>query len=317
MNPEIFGELQGSEMVISRLVAAPQELVFRALTSPNHLANWWGPEGFSITTLAWDFREGGHWRSIMHGPDGTDYPNRLIYKKITPPHLLEYLHDDDGHSSQQFQGSLELKPEGDATRITLRARFASEAEAREMMERANAIEGGKHTLGRLAAFLEEVPGEFDFLLQREFPVSVETLFAAWTEPEHLLKWWGPQGFTTSNWQVNAQAGGEVSFVVHSPEGEAYPVKGNFHLVEKPTRLVYSLQSLTPQGAAGLDTKMELQLTPKGDGTHLRLKICVLNFSATGKTYLAGLEPGWDQGLEKLKRVYPKITQTFFPIGTNR
>src|SRR3989339_96662 len=171
MNPEIFGELQGSEMVISRLVAAPQELVFRALTSPNHLANWWGPEGFSITTLAWDFREGGHWRSIMHGPDGTDYPNRLIYQKINPPHRLEYLHDDDEHSSQQFQGSLELKPEGDATRITLRARFASEAEAREMMESANAIEGGKQTLGRLAAFLEEVPGEFDYLLQREFPVS--------------------------------------------------------------------------------------------------------------------------------------------------
>ena len=260
MNPEIFGELQGSEMVISRLVAAPQELVFRALTSPNHLANWWGPEGFSITTLAWDFREGGHWRSIMHGPDGTDYPNRLIYQKINPPHRLEYLHDDDGHSSQQFQGSLELKPEGDATRITLRARFASEAEAREMMERANAIEGGKQTL---------------------------------------------EVFANRECKVDLRPGGEFLVVMVSPQGVDYPAMGRVLEVQKPHRLVLELRVEEPPGNLVLQTRVEVQFASQGKGASLRLKLTTTHCQGRGFVYVQGMEAGWSQSLEKLKRIYPK------------
>lgn len=60
------------EIVISRIIA-PRELVFEAFTQVRHLSRWWGPEGFSTTTRSFEFRVGGAWDFVMHGPDGTDY----------------------------------------------------------------------------------------------------------------------------------------------------------------------------------------------------------------------------------------------------
>src|ERR1700704_5554766 len=61
------------EIVISRVIGAPRELVFEAFTEVRHLSRWWGPEGFTTTTRAFDFRVGAEWDFVMHGPDGTDY----------------------------------------------------------------------------------------------------------------------------------------------------------------------------------------------------------------------------------------------------
>jgi hypothetical protein len=59
--------------VISRVISAPRELVFEAFTEVRHLSRWWGPEGFT-TTRAFEFRVGGEWDFVMHGPDGTINP---------------------------------------------------------------------------------------------------------------------------------------------------------------------------------------------------------------------------------------------------
>ncbi|GGM05879.1 hypothetical protein GCM10010129_56900 [Streptomyces fumigatiscleroticus] len=61
------------EIVISRIIDAPRELVFEAFTEVRHLSHWWGPEGFTTTTRAFEFRVAGEWDFVMHGPDGTDY----------------------------------------------------------------------------------------------------------------------------------------------------------------------------------------------------------------------------------------------------
>jgi len=73
------------ESVHSRLIHAPRERVFRALADPRHLARWWGPEGFSSTFETFEFRPGGRWRFVMHGPDGTDYPNENVLREIVAP----------------------------------------------------------------------------------------------------------------------------------------------------------------------------------------------------------------------------------------
>ena len=78
------------EIVITRLVNAPRELVWRAWTEPEHLEKWWGPNGFSVTTLEIDIREGGQWRFIMHGPDGHDYKNKTQFIDIKKPHYIYY-----------------------------------------------------------------------------------------------------------------------------------------------------------------------------------------------------------------------------------
>ena len=68
------------EMVITRTVDAPRALVWQAWTQPQHIAAWWGPDGFRTTIHAMNVTVGGVWRFMMHGPDGTDYPNRIVYR---------------------------------------------------------------------------------------------------------------------------------------------------------------------------------------------------------------------------------------------
>src|ERR1700752_4973164 len=68
------------EIVISRVISAPRELVFEAFTEVRHLSQWWGPEGFTTTTRSFEFRVGGEWDFVMHGPDGTDYQDRAVLR---------------------------------------------------------------------------------------------------------------------------------------------------------------------------------------------------------------------------------------------
>jgi uncharacterized protein YndB with AHSA1/START domain len=79
------------EIVISRVIAAPRELVFEAFTLVGHLSQWWGPEGFTTTTRSFDFRAGGVWDFVMHGPDGTDYQEWITWREIVPPERIALL----------------------------------------------------------------------------------------------------------------------------------------------------------------------------------------------------------------------------------
>src|SRR5215211_4872342 len=91
------------EIVISRVISAPRELVFEAFTEVRHLSRWWGPEGFTTTTRAFEFRVGGAWDFVMHGPDGTDYQEWISWTEIAPPERIALLHGesrDDPNASE-------------------------------------------------------------------------------------------------------------------------------------------------------------------------------------------------------------------------
>src|SRR5690606_36010665 len=72
------------QIVTTRVIDGPRHLVYEAWTEPRHLARWFGPHGFTLTTRIFEFRVGGVWEFVMHGPDGTDYPNWLRWREIVP-----------------------------------------------------------------------------------------------------------------------------------------------------------------------------------------------------------------------------------------
>src|SRR5262245_59007884 len=78
------------EVIFTRVLDAPREVVWRAWTDLRHIHKWWGPAGFTTTTHEFSFAPGGEWRFIMHGPDGTDYPNRILFREIEAPSRLVY-----------------------------------------------------------------------------------------------------------------------------------------------------------------------------------------------------------------------------------
>jgi uncharacterized protein YndB with AHSA1/START domain len=118
------------ELVTARLVDATPDQVFRAYEEPERLARWWGPNGFRSTFEHFDFRTGGEWRFMFHGPDGRDYPNRAIWREIERPAriVLENVRDNESH----FVLTMTLVPEVGRTRITWRQRFPT-PEMREQL----------------------------------------------------------------------------------------------------------------------------------------------------------------------------------------
>jgi uncharacterized protein YndB with AHSA1/START domain len=141
------------EIVVTRVFDAPRELVFAAFADPDQVVRWWGPRGFTTTVHEMDVRPGGVWRFTMHGPDGTDYQNRVEFIEVAESERLVYKHGPDvGSEGLSFQATITFDKEGASTRLTLRLLFESPAD-RDRAAEFGALEGGRQTLERLAEHL--------------------------------------------------------------------------------------------------------------------------------------------------------------------
>jgi uncharacterized protein YndB with AHSA1/START domain len=142
------------EIVLTREFDAPRERVWEAYTDERHLPHWFGPNGFTITIYSIDVRPGGTWRYMMHGPDGTDYPNRQTYEEVVRPERLVYLHGEDVDDDPgAFHVTVTFDDLGGRTRVTQRMVFRTKAQ-REGVVSFGAVELGQQTMARLAAYLE-------------------------------------------------------------------------------------------------------------------------------------------------------------------
>ena len=139
------------EIVLSRVVAAPRRLVFKAWTDAQHLPKWFGPAGFKLETQEIDIRVGGRWRFIFVGPDGTRYDNRMVFLRIEAPHLLEMDHGTDRDDDPgRFRVIVTFDEQGDGkTVVTLRQLHPTSAQ-RQAGIRFGAVELGYQTLDKLA-----------------------------------------------------------------------------------------------------------------------------------------------------------------------
>lgn len=143
------------EISLTRLFDAPCERVFDCWFDPTHISNWWGPVGFTTTTKEMDARPGGVWRFIMHGPDGRDYENRVVYEEVDRPNRVVYRHTGEGadEDSVRFTVTITYTARGEQTEVAFRMVFDTIA-MREEAAKFGAIEGLHDTLSRLTAHLK-------------------------------------------------------------------------------------------------------------------------------------------------------------------
>ena len=142
------------EVVFSRVLEAPRALVWEVWTTPEHLNGWYGPSGFTLTTHKFSFVRGGEWRFIMHGPDGTDYPNRVVFREIIAPSRLEYENGWDLPGAPlDFTVVATFESVGRKTKLSLHMTFANAAAYKTAVERYGVREGGTQTLDRIAVYL--------------------------------------------------------------------------------------------------------------------------------------------------------------------
>jgi len=144
------------EIVVSRVIEAPQELVFEAFTEVRHLSQWWGPNGFTTTTRSFEFRVGGEWDFLMHGPDGTEFTEWITWTTINPPERIELLHGEYRNDPNAFESVLTFVPHGAGTHLEMRTVFPTKELRDEAAEKFHAVEGGQQTLSNLDAYVTGV-----------------------------------------------------------------------------------------------------------------------------------------------------------------
>jgi uncharacterized protein YndB with AHSA1/START domain len=142
------------EMTATRVFDAPRELVWKAWTDPKHIGAWWGPDGFTTTTDVMDVKPGGVWRFVMHGPDGRDYKNKILYLEVVKPERLVYKHSGDEETEPvNFHVTVTFTEKEGKTELSMRSVFPSAEELTRVVKEYKADEGLTQTLNRLRDYL--------------------------------------------------------------------------------------------------------------------------------------------------------------------
>ena len=142
------------EIVLSRVIAAPRSRVFQAFTDPSRITRWFGPEGFTIETLEIDIREGGRWRFVYTGPNGTRYENRMVFLRVDVPRLLEIEHGSDvDDDPTRFHMTITFDEQSDGKCVLPLRQLHPTKEQRDATIGFGAVEFGYQTLDKLARHL--------------------------------------------------------------------------------------------------------------------------------------------------------------------
>jgi uncharacterized protein YndB with AHSA1/START domain len=142
------------ELKIERMLNAPVDLVWEVFTKAEHIANWWGPNGFTNTIYKMDVRPGGEWDFMMHGPDGRDYKNRSIYQEVIPFKRIVF-----SHAAPNFIGTIEFDATGDQTYLKWHMLFETAEVFEAVVKQHGAAEGLKQNIEKLNVYLAGLKSE--------------------------------------------------------------------------------------------------------------------------------------------------------------
>lgn len=142
------------EVVITRVIGAPRARVFEAWVTPEQVSLWYSPEGFRNEIRSIDIREGGSWRFDYVGPDGKRYDNRMVYRRIEKPRLIELDHGRDIEDDPaRFRVTVTFDAQSNGKTVVTLRQIHPTVEQREMVVGFGAVEIGLTTLNNLARHL--------------------------------------------------------------------------------------------------------------------------------------------------------------------
>jgi uncharacterized protein YndB with AHSA1/START domain len=267
------------ELVTTRVINAPRELVWQAWTDPTQIAQWWGPNGFTTTTSEFALEPGGRWRFVMHGPDGRDYPNFVVFDEVDAPTRLRYRHTGESGAPLFFSSTVDFVARGEQTEITLRALFERAGDLQRVVREFSADKGAAETLQRLASFAValkdaqrdtavdsdfrvEPRGETEVVLSRTFHAPRELVFEAMSRPEHIAQWWGPRGYQLTSIEMDFRVGGKWRFAQRDTQGNAHVFFGEYLEINPPGRFVQTFE-YAPWAGYGSTEALTLEALPDG------------------------------------------------------
>jgi uncharacterized protein YndB with AHSA1/START domain len=301
------------EIVMTRVFAAPRAMVWGAFADPWQVSQWWGPKGFRSTMTEMDLRAGGKWRLVMHGPDGTNYPNEMTFLEVVPMEkvVLELTGGREGAAPVRFHKTMSFTDEDGGTRMTIRIEFATAEERDRNVREYGSIEGGRQMFDRLAAHLqlkEKPAGEatHELSITRVFDAPRELVWRAWTDPEMAMQWSGPKQFPAFHVELGKKPGDRWRIGLRGrPPGSDAAVEiwqgGVLKEFVPPEKLVYTY-AWEDRSAVGLpkdgaphDTTITVRLEEYGGKTTMHFHQAF--FATAGER--DGHNGGWSSSFERL------------------
>jgi uncharacterized protein YndB with AHSA1/START domain len=237
---------------------ASRRVVFRAWTDPKRLARWWGPHGFTNPVCELDARPGGAIRIEMRGPDGVVYPMTGVVRELVAPERLVLACtplDEAGKAIFEVVNTAIFSERAGRTTLALDARVVASTPAagkylagmedgwRQSLDRLDELlrsrAAGAH--GRHAAGHHGLSDTADreIVISRVLEAPREQVWAAWTDPKQVVRWWGPRGFTTEIERMDVRPEGVWEHVMRGPDGTEYPNRSVFAEVVEPERISFS------------------------------------------------------------------------------
>jgi len=280
------------EIVTTRVIKASPEQVFKAWTHPHYLAQWWGPKDFKNTFNEYDLRPDGSWDFVMHGPNGTDYPNKSTFVEIKPPAKLVFNHVSKPH----FQVIATFEEDGSSTKVTFRQVFSSAEECEKIRKFAG--EANEQNIDRLEAVVAEMildRSNREVNATRMFDTSMEEVYAAWTDSKSLAQWWGPAGSTILTHSIELKPQGIWRFMMYGPDGSNQANRIEFTEVVKPSFLAFMHGTEEMPDQYRTFAHFERQ----GEETKISLKMLFPNPEALMAARKSGLADSARQILERL------------------
>lgn len=139
----------GKELCITKTLNAPIELVWKVWTNSEHIAQWWGPNGFTNTIYKMDVEPEGEWHLTMHGPDEKKYLNKSVFKEIIPLKKIMFQ-----HFNPNYVATITFEPKGKQTLLDWTMQFET-AEMFEIVVKVfRADEGLKQNVEKLEEYLQ-------------------------------------------------------------------------------------------------------------------------------------------------------------------
>jgi uncharacterized protein YndB with AHSA1/START domain len=311
-------------MVITRLVNAPRERVWKAWTDPEQVKKWWGPKPFTSPVAKIDLRVGGRYLLSMHSPDGQNYFSGGTYREIVP--LVRTVADDeftDEHGKPLprsaygwppelpavFRVTFSLADEDGKTRVTVRYQDWPPSQQRDQarlgwnsqldrLEELLLPPGTPPKAGPKTTFLAP-RGRQEVIIKRAFRAPRQQVFQAIMDAKALPQWWGPADLVTTVEAMDVRPGGKWRFIQKDNEGHEFSFHGWYHHVSSPERLVSTSEY---EGAAGHITLETIDLVEKGGGTLLTRQMVFQSVADRDAMMALDMEKGLRAAMDRLAKL---------------
>ncbi len=309
-----------NEYYLTRIYNAPLKTVWQAWIDPLQVAKWWGPRGFTITNHSKDVRTGGHWDYMMHGPDGTNYPNKTKFLEVEDYSKMIYDHGASDDQPPLFRVTVLFTEKNGQTELNFTMAFEN-AEIATQMKKFIKQASGDSTWDRLAEYLsEEIDQKNTFIINRSFNTSVEVMYDLWTKPKNISEWLAPTGASMNFINADIKVGGGTFWRMEGEHGVMFG-KAKYLEMNPPNKIVYTQQfvdenenisrhpmaptwpetMLTTVEFSAEDTnqtRVKITWEPHGKTTHDEVE--------TFKNARAGMTMGWTGSFDKLEEHLAKI-----------